>query len=181
TLDAVAHFERGLRAYEQLDYATARRDFQQATEADPQSALAFAWAAHSAQILRDNIAARQLAAKASQLTTGGSADALFIDAVGREADGDYQGAARSYENLANIEPDQSTWLLELGAFHYRRASWTDAVATYRNSLIRDAEITRPHLELCGVYNRLHEEAKAKQEGETALAQYRQKGERGGEA
>jgi tetratricopeptide (TPR) repeat protein len=174
SLDAAAEFERGMRAYEQLDYATARRTFQVSTELDPQSPLAFAWLSHVALILRQDVFARQTAEKARQLLAPQTPvmEAIFVDAIVEEADRNFEGAEAKYQQLSDAQLDQSNWLLELGSYQYRRALWSEGVATYRQALSRDADFVRPHLELCRLYNRLHEEVKAKQEGDAALNAYR---------
>ena len=183
SLDAAVEFEHGLRAYEHLDYASARRFFQSSSETDPQSRLASVWLSHVAQVLHQDTIARQAAQRARQLTTTQTSvtDALFVEAVAQEAERNYDGAASTYQKLSVAEPNRSDWLMELGAYQYRRASWIDGVSTYRNVLSRQSRIVRPHLELCRLYNRLHEEAKAKQEGEAALRAYRALGDMAGEA
>src|SRR5262249_29156753 len=51
-LDAAAAFERGLNKFQQLEYASARDAFEQATKADTQAPIAFAWLARTSQILQ---------------------------------------------------------------------------------------------------------------------------------
>jgi tetratricopeptide (TPR) repeat protein len=181
TLDAAAEFERGLSAYEGLQYANARRSFANAVERDPENPLAFAWLGHIEQILQGK-AAQQAADHAMRLLTPQTPaiDALLVAAVSAEARGDYQTATARYRELAVSRPDDPTWLMELGSFQYRRSSWTDAVTSYRQALNLDSHLARPHLELCRLYNRLNESASAKDEGDRALAAYRALGNRSGE-
>jgi serine/threonine protein kinase/tetratricopeptide (TPR) repeat protein len=183
TLDAAADFEEGLRAYDDFTYAESARSFAAAAEKDPQSALAYAWLGHAYQILQRDGLARQAAGKASQLVTPTTpqADATFVAAVQAESARDYVTALARYRELAAGHPDDMLWLMELGAYQYRRGSWSDSVTTYRDVLRLDGRYPHPHLELCRAYNRLNESAKAKEEGEAALATYRALKNDGGEA
>jgi serine/threonine protein kinase/tetratricopeptide (TPR) repeat protein len=183
TLDAAADFEEGLRAYDDFTYAESARSFAAATEKDPQSALAYAWLGHANQILQKDDLARQAADKASQLVTPSipPAEATFVAAVKAESARDYATAQAHYRELAARQPDDPSWLMELGAFQYRRGSWSDGVTTYRSALSLDERYVRPHLELCRLYNRLNEFAKAKEEGEAALKAYQALNDASGEA
>ena len=183
TLDAVAVFEQGLNAYEQMEFATARTAFQHATELDSQNPLVFAWLSRADMLLRQDAAARQAGDQASKLVTPQTpvTDALFVAAVAAEAQRDVPTGETRYRNLTARFPDEPMWLNELASFQDRRTSATDAIATYRRALTLDSRLARPHLELCRLYNRVNESASAKQDGNAALSAYRAIGNRGGEA
>jgi serine/threonine protein kinase/tetratricopeptide (TPR) repeat protein len=182
SLEAAADFERGVNQYELLRFAEAQQSLTAATLKDPQNPLAFAWLGHVAQILQQEGAARQAADQASRLLVPGTprVDVLFVDAVSSESRRDYQTATSRYAELAAAGAGDPTWLMEQGAFQYRRALWADAVTSYRQALARDSRLPRAHLELCRAYNRLSESARAKQEGEAAMSGYRALGNRAGE-
>jgi tetratricopeptide (TPR) repeat protein len=105
----------------------------------------------------------------------------FAAAVQLEASRDYANALARYRQLAAHSRDDDQWQMELGAFHYRRGAWSDGVLTYRGVLGLDNRYARPHLELCRLYNRLNEGAKAKEEGDAALSAYRAMSDSRGEA
>jgi len=182
SLDAAADLGRGLSAYEELEYAEAHRLVASAAAREPANPLVAAWLAHVAQILQQENDAVQAADQATRLLTPHTlpAAALFVAAVSAESRRDYRAAADRYRELA-ASRDDPTWWNELGAYHYRRAQWTEAVASYRQTLRLDAQTARPHLELCRLYNRLNELPSAQAEGQRALKKYRDLGNRVGEA
>jgi tetratricopeptide (TPR) repeat protein len=182
SLDAAAAFEQGINAYEQLEFAVARRSFEQATKQDPRNPLAFAWLSRLDQILRHDDAARQAGIQATQLMTPQTPDVdrLFVAAVSAEVEREFATAEERYRDLVARDPDEPAWLSELAFFQDRRNQTEDAITTYREAVGLDNRLMRPHLELCRLYNRLNESASAKEEGNTALAAYRALGDRGGE-
>jgi tetratricopeptide (TPR) repeat protein len=183
TIDAAAALEQGLNAYEQLEFAAARTAFEHATEEDPRHPLAFAWLSRVAQFLRQDVAAREAADRATRLISPQTpeVDALFVAAVSAEAQRDFTAAEARYRDLVSRYADEPAWLVELASFQDRRIRAEDAIVTYREALRRDDGLARPHLELCRLYNRVNESASAKQEGDAALSAYRALGNRGGEA
>jgi tetratricopeptide (TPR) repeat protein len=181
-LDAAAAFERGLNKFQQLEYASARDAFDQATKADPQAPIAFAWLARTAQILQQFDPAQQAAAQAMRWlrpeTPAG--DAVLIRAIDAEVRHDATAESR-YREASETYFDDSRWLVELAAFHDRRARSSDAISTYQRALSSDKAQPAVHLELCRLYGRTNEAAKAKQEGDLARSSFRALGNRVGEA
>jgi tetratricopeptide (TPR) repeat protein len=185
SLDAAKELEEGLNAYDRLEYASARRAFTAAAERDRRSPLIMAWLTRVDMLMRQDDKAGESAARTLGLVDAQTPrdDAVFSEAVAREARADYEGAERGYRELARRYPDEPAWLMELAAFHDRRTRNADAIATYHQALALDPRITRAHVELCRLYspNRTNEPARAKTEGELALAGYRELGDRAGEA
>ena len=48
-----------------------------------------------------------------------------MTAIQAESRRDYTGARERLQQLSIDWPDESRWLMELGAFEYRRALWAD--------------------------------------------------------
>jgi len=184
TLDAVEAYERGLRAFESLEYADALQAFQTAAGLDTRHPLAAAWVSRLARLLTQWDMAREAGAKAVALITAEtpSADALFARAVAAEADRQNDEAAKHYRDLATRFADEPLWLLELAGFQDRAGLTADAVSSYHALLARDPRMIRPHLELCRLYNstRMNESGLARQHGAQARELYVAAGDRIGE-
>lgn len=183
SLDAAREFAEGLDAYEELEYAAARADFARAVELDSRNALAVAWLGRVSQLMRQADAASEAAARAATLVTAETPETerQFIAAMAAEARGDFAAAETAYADVAALRADEPEWLLELAAFRDRRVSAPRAIETYQLALQQDARLARPELELCRLYNRVNESARAKDHAQRALTKFRALGARGGEA
>src|SRR5262249_3672860 len=174
TLDASAAFERGINAYEQLEFETARQAFEKAAEQDARNPVAQAWLSRTAQIVGQGDAARQAADQAIKLISAQTteADRKFVAAVSAEALGDFASARTHYQELASAYADEPFWLIEQAAFEDRHGKVSDAITLYRRALALDARLARPHLESCKLYNRTSESVSAEVEARAALSAYR---------
>jgi tetratricopeptide (TPR) repeat protein len=187
SIDAAAALEQGLDAYAQEEYAEALRAFTVASAQDPRNPLPFAWRSRAARLMRLDDDAAEAAEQAVRLMGDQtlSHDRLFIETVAAEARRDAATAETRLRALISRFSDDVTWVIELAAFQDRQAStregWSAAVATYHQSLALDGRLMRPHLELCRLYNRLQEPARAKDHGLRALTASRELGARGAEA
>jgi tetratricopeptide (TPR) repeat protein len=181
-VDAAAAFENGTNRFQQLEYASAREAFEQTTKADPQAPMAFAWLARTSQILQQADAAQQAAFQAVRLLRSETPahDALLVHAIDAEARHDSTAEAQ-YRDASQIYFDDPAWLVELAAFDDRQTRSSDAISTYQRALAMEQAQPGVHLELCRLYGRTNEPAKAKQEGDLALTSFRTLGNRGGEA
>jgi tetratricopeptide (TPR) repeat protein/tRNA A-37 threonylcarbamoyl transferase component Bud32 len=181
-LDAAAAFERGMNKFQQLEYASARDAFEQATKADTQAPIAFAWLARSSQILQQFDPAQQAAGQAMRWlrpeTSAG--DTVLIRAIDAEMRHDATAESR-YRDAAKTYFDDPRWLVEMAAFQDRQARASDAISSYQQVLSLDKAQPAVHLELCRLYGRTNEAAKAREEGNLALSAFRTVGNRGGEA
>jgi len=184
TLDAVEAYERGMRAYESLEYADALQAFQAAAGLDTRHPLPAAWISRVARLMTQWEMAREAGAKAVGLITGQTppSDALFARAVFAEADRQNDEAGELYRTLAGRFADEPLWLLELAAFQDRAGQTAGAVSSYHALLAREARMIRPHLELCRLYNstRMNESGLARQHGARARELYVAAGDRIGE-
>ena len=106
SLDASAAFERGLNAYEQLEFEAARESFARAAELDPRNPVSFAWWSRAAQLVREDSAAQQAADQATKVVSAqtSEADWLFVAAVLAEAQRDFTSARARYRDLASSPP-----------------------------------------------------------------------------
>jgi tetratricopeptide (TPR) repeat protein len=185
TLDAVEAFERGIRAYEALEYSDALEAFQSAAGLDSRHPLPPAWISRVARIQTQWDMAREAGDKAVSLLakTTPPADVLFAQAVAAEARRDNDEAGEKYRALSTSIPDEPFWLMELAAFQDRAGKTADAVASYHTLLERDQKMIRPHLELCRLYNstRMNESGLARQHGGQARDRYAAVGNEVGEA
>ncbi len=182
TLDAAKAFEEGVNAFDELEYSTARAAFARAVEQDSRNPLPLAWLSRTSQIFREGNAA-DAAERASTLVTEETprSDALFVGAVLAEARRDAASAEARYRDLVTAFPDEPGHLIELGAFQDRQGQNAAAIATLQQALMRDEGLARADLDLCRLYNRTNDAARAKQHAGQALKKYAALGARGGEA
>ena len=175
TLDAVEAYERGMQAYESLEYADALQAFQAAARLDTRHPLPAVWISRVARLMTQWEMAREAGAKAVSLITADTppSDALFAQAVSAEADRQSDEAGERYRALARRFADEPLWLVELAAFQDRAGLTADAVSSYHALIARDARMIRPHLELCRLYNstRMNEAGLARQHGARARDMY----------
>jgi serine/threonine protein kinase/tetratricopeptide (TPR) repeat protein len=185
TLDVAKAFADGTAAYEDLEYAVARKAFRAAVDLDPRNPLLLAWLSRAAQLAKEESEATEAAARIESTVTDETADvdALFAEAVSAEARREMQAAERAYRALTDRRPGDPAWTMELAGFFDRQAQNADAVAMYHAALTQDPRLVRPRLELCRLYSpsRLNELADAKTHGQAALTAYQAIGARGGEA
>jgi tetratricopeptide (TPR) repeat protein len=183
SLDAAAQYERGLDAYEQLEYQTASDALAAASERDPRNASLLAWRSRIARFLRNDNDAETLAEQAAKLAPGTSSTTqdVFVAAMVAESRQDWGEAERRYRDLVNRQPDQWRWLVELGGFLGRRGGTREAIELYQRALTLDDRLPRPELELCRLYNRSNESASAQQRASRALMKFQRIGDRAGEA
>ena len=173
------------RAYERtrFEYAAARDAFISASKQDPRNPLVLAWIARVSRIMRLDNDALRAADEALLLVTDQTSgpDRLFIEAVVAEARRDVTTAAARYLAWLGLDPTNSERALELAAFQDRYLQNADAIASYHHVLSLDGRLARPHLDLCRLYNRVNDSAKAREHVDLALGLYRGMGARGGEA
>jgi tetratricopeptide (TPR) repeat protein len=140
------------------------------------------WQSLAAHIARRDDVAADTSEQALRFITDQTpaADRLFVEAVAAETRRDPATAEERYRARAERRPDDSLAMMQLAAFQDRANHNTDAIASYLAVLARDARLARPNVELCRMYNRLNEFAKAKEFAQKALAAYQAIGARNGE-
>ena len=182
TLDAARAFEQGINAYEELEYTTSREAFARAVEQDGRNPLSLAWLSRVSQVFRDAQASADAAERASGLVTEETprGNALFVAAVLAEARRDAAAAEGRYRELMVAFPDEPAHIVELAAFQDRQGQNAAAIATLQQALAEDREQPRVDLDLCRLYNRVNEPARARQHARDALTKFAKVGARGGE-
>ena len=182
TLDAAKAFEEGINAYEELEYTTSRAAFARAVEQDGRNPLALAWLSRVSQLLRDGQGAADAAERASSLVTEETprGDALWVGAVLGETRRDTATAEARYRDLVRTFPDEPGYLLELAGFQDRQGQNTAAIATLQEALMKDGGLARADFDLCRIYNRVNDPARARQHARDAMAKFSKLGARGGE-
>ncbi len=170
SLDAAAQFERGIDAYERLEYAAALRDFTSATQSDPANPMVAAWKSRAAWLMRQDRVAVEAADAAMRLLTPETAPstALFARAVSAEARRETAMAEARYRELAAMHRDDSLSMLELAAFQDRATRNRDAIASFQQIVAGGDVLIRPRIDLCRLYVRINESASAKEYGRQAL-------------
>ena len=88
-------------------------------------------------------------------------DALFVAAVLAEARRDAPSAEARYRDLMDAFPDEPSYVMELGAFQDRQGQNTGAITTLQHALTLDAGSARADLDLCRMYNRVNDLARAR--------------------
>jgi tetratricopeptide (TPR) repeat protein len=173
TLDAFAPFEQGLDAYEELEFVTAKRAFDESATADPLNPLPLAWGSRVARLMRHDVDAERMGRQALSLVTEQTPDneRLFVQAVAAESRRDQAAALRFYRALTERYPDDAVPLLELAAYHDRQGNNDEAIATYHMIRALDGRLARPQFELCRLYNRVNQPADARIHGRAALDRY----------
>jgi tetratricopeptide (TPR) repeat protein/tRNA A-37 threonylcarbamoyl transferase component Bud32 len=183
TLDAALEFERGIERYDRQEYEAARQRFAAAAAEDARSALVAAWRARAAQVVRldDEAAEAGAEARSLLLATAPGTERLFVEAVADESARDHAAAEERYRALTEAYPDEPAWHLELAAFFDRRFRNDDAILAYQRALAVDGRLALPDLELCRLYRRTSDAAKALEHARRALRKYTALGDGGGEA
>jgi tetratricopeptide (TPR) repeat protein len=182
TLDTATAFERALDAYTQMEYTSALAALNDASQQDARNPILLAWRTLVAHITRRDDIAAEGADQAMSLLTDQTptADRLFVEAVAAETRRDAATADDRYRARAEHRADDAAAMMQLAAFQDRANHNTDAVASYLAVLERDARLARPNVELCRMYNRLNEFAKAREFAQKALSAYQAIGARNGE-
>ena len=182
SLDAAAVFERALDAFGQMEYASALTAFTDAAQQDARNPVLLAWQSLAAHVTRRDDVAAESADRALRMMTDqtSAADRLFVEAVGAEIRRDAATAEQRYRARANRRADDAAAMMQLAAFQDRTNRNTDAVASYLAVMARDPRLARPNVELCRMYNRLNEFAKAKEFAQKAVSAYQAVGARNGE-
>ncbi len=151
--------------------------------ADPQRAIAQGWLSRAALVVGDTKAAEAAARTAVQLVTAGTprADAAFAQAALAEAQKDLPTAEQKYRELAAFRPDDISTQLELADFLKRQTHNEPAVEVYLGALKTEPHASRVHVDLCQLYSRLDNYPSSEQHAQAALKQFRETGDKGGEA
>jgi serine/threonine protein kinase/tetratricopeptide (TPR) repeat protein len=183
TLEASTTLERGLAAFESLEYGKAFQLFGDAVQQDPFNPLLIAWRSRVAAAMRRDTEAEALAREASSTLSVDTAgrQRLLIEAIAAESRRDPKTAAERYKALREENADDPMGLQELAAFHDRQGQSNNAITGYLDALALDPHLVRPHLELCRLYNRVGQLGRAREHGRAAVDAYAALSAPGGQA
>jgi tetratricopeptide (TPR) repeat protein/tRNA A-37 threonylcarbamoyl transferase component Bud32 len=176
-------FADGLIRYDEMEYAAALEDFQEAARLDSQHLLAQVWLARLNLLLNHKNEAANAAQRARTLAADASNEvAALVEGVFAESQSDADAAEKHYRNLVVIKPDESWTYTELADFLKRRPDRNQpAIDAYHELLKVDPSYVRPHVELCQLYVRIGDRSLAQQEAQAAIAKYQAVGLPNGEA
>jgi tetratricopeptide (TPR) repeat protein/tRNA A-37 threonylcarbamoyl transferase component Bud32 len=182
--DAARAFEQGQNAYDELEYAAALDAFTESASLDSQHAATYAWLSRVLLISNrknESVAAAQRA-KSLVAPDASRSEKAFVNAVLAESEGDSPASEQAYRDLVAIEPDDPRARVELADYLKRRQdSNQSAVEAYHDALTLDATYIRPHVDLCQLYTRIDDHPMAEKEAQLAIARFRLRGLKGGEA
>jgi tetratricopeptide (TPR) repeat protein len=181
--EAAKRFADGLIRYDELEYAAALENLQEAARLDAQHVLAQVWLARVNLLLNRKNEAVAAAQRARTLAAESSREvAALVDGVFAETQSDADAAEKQYRNLVAIHPDEPWTRAELADFLKRRPDRNQAaIDAYHELLQIDPSYVRPHVELCQLYVRIDERSLAEQEAQAAIGRYRALGLPNGEA
>ncbi len=181
--EAARRFADGLIKYDEMEYAAALEDFQEATRLDAQHVLAQVWLARLNLLLNRKNEAAAAAQRARTLAADSAKEvAALVDGVFAESQSDADTAEKQYRNLVVIKADEPWTHTELADFLKRRPDRNQmAIDAYHELLKIDPSYVRPHVDLCQLYVRIDERSLAQQEAQAAVARYRALGLPNGEA
>src|SRR5262245_16867736 len=181
---AARAFAEGLSKYDELEYSGALPALTTAVTMDDQHALSHAWLSRVYLILsrKNDAIASGLRAKALVNSETPKLEAAFIAGIAAESQGDLEAAEKSYREMFIAQPDDAWARAELADFLKRRQNRNQpAIDAYHDLLLLDPTYVRPHVELCQLYTRIDDHARAEQEAHIALDRYRAIGSKQGEA
>jgi len=183
TLDAVQAVEAGLASMEVQEYGQAREAFARAATLDAQHPLPNAWLSRAEQLLRDANAAGEAADRAFRLVTDDTlpSDVLLARAVWATTRQDIAAAESHYRELAARWPDEPRWSGELAAFYESQGRLDEAVAIYQRLRAGDQGLPKFDLDLCRVFARKDDLARAREHARLAQTRFRDEGFRSGQA
>jgi serine/threonine protein kinase/Tfp pilus assembly protein PilF len=108
SLEAMRDYDQGLNFQRDGKYVEAQQQFDAATKADPNFALAFSKLAQSYSALGYDAEAEQAAQKAVSLSDAlPQAEKYLISAIQAQISGNSAAAIQQYENLAKASPDNT--------------------------------------------------------------------------
>ena len=178
SLEAAVAFERGLDAYDRLEYAAALEAFAQAGKRDVRNPLIEAWTSRTLLMMRQDADAAEAAERAIGLLAGVrpsvEEERLFIEATVAEARRELEDAEARYLELVEESGEDVAWLAEYGAFLDRRGRYADAAARFQRVRDLAPKLARPEVELCRLFGpaRLNDGPTARRHAAAASEKYR---------
>jgi eukaryotic-like serine/threonine-protein kinase len=174
--EAERWYVRGTEAIRDGSYHSARLALQEAIDAFPQYALAYARIAEAYNELDESDAAQKALLNVDNLVDDRSRlpveDRLRLDAVRSAIIGDVPAAIRAYTELADRRPSDAGVWLDLGRAQETAALPGDARASYERAIAADRHYAPAHLRRAVVLSQQGRRDEALQEFDEAERLYR---------
>jgi tetratricopeptide (TPR) repeat protein len=129
--EARAAYDKGLGLYDNLKFADAHAAFQEATEADPDFAMAYAMSAQSSQTAADFFAAVDKAKAAAAKASDG--EQLYIKALAAGADNDTAGQRATLQDLVSAYPRDERSHFTLAQFLFGQQDFEGAITHLKHA------------------------------------------------
>jgi serine/threonine protein kinase/tetratricopeptide (TPR) repeat protein len=143
SLEAVRAYTEGMSKARQGNYIDAAKDFESATKADPNFALAYSMLGQTYASLGYQREAEQSATRSVELGSNLPAvENYIVQAVNAKIGNNYQKALDSYENLERLMPSDPQVQFELGELNEVHGEYDKAHAHYEKAVQADPK----HLE-----------------------------------
>ena len=138
SLEAIRDFTQGLQLSRQGNHIEAVKQFESATKADPNFALAFSMLAQTYGRLGYDKQAQQSATRSVELSANLSpAEKYMIQAANARIGNNYQNALDAYNKLVQLMPNDAQVQFELGELYEQRGVYDQAHDHYAKALESD--------------------------------------------
>lgn len=174
-------YQLGIEALRNGSYLNARKQFEQAIQADAQFPLAHARLAevwmdldYEEKATEEMLRVTELAPNLSTLPL---LDVLYVQAIGATVRRNYQGAIENYEEIVRRIPEaeKTSAYFDLGRAYERARDTDKAVGAFEEVTRRNTQAAASFLRLGILYGRRQEEAKAVAAFDNAQALYNAQG------
>ena len=140
SLEAIRDFTSGLGFFRQRNRSEAVKQFEAATKADPNFALAYSWLGRSYAQLGYETQAEQAAGKAMSLSGNLSpVEKYMIQAAYGQVGNNYTKALDAYTKLVVLMPNDPRIQLELGELYKSHGAFDKAQEQYQKALAIDSK------------------------------------------
>ena len=148
SVPALRDYNGGLQSERQGNYLDAVQKFLTSTKEDPNFALAYSYLSEAYRHLGQDNEADQASRKAVELSAQLPAQEKYlIQATHYQILRDYPKAIQSYENLAEVSPNNTDVLFSLGLLYERASDYNKARDDFSKELVLDPKSATALLEI----------------------------------
>src|SRR6266404_4917563 len=138
SLEAIRAYTEGMAKARQGNYIDAVKEFESATKADANFALAYSMLGQTYAHLGHDRDAEQSASRSVELSANLSpVEKYMVQAVNAKIGNNYQQALDAYENLERLMPSDPQVQFELGSLYQQHGEFDKAHEHYANTLQTD--------------------------------------------
>jgi tetratricopeptide (TPR) repeat protein/predicted Ser/Thr protein kinase len=138
SIEAIRHYTEGLELTREGNHIEALKPFEEATQADPNFALAYCMLAQTYARLGNQRQAEENASKSVDLSGNLSpAEKYMIQAANSRIGNNYQNALDAYSKLEQLMPNDAQIQFELGELHDQHGEYDKAHDHYNRALQDD--------------------------------------------